>query len=218
MDWKSCEKVLNITVISGLNEIILSDPDMSKYTVSQKAIEAEWAEVQAAQANPARFRPLYERYYNPIFRFIYQRTAKEELAADLTAQTFLKAMQNLKKYKFKGVPFSAWLFRIASNEVALHFRKSKKAPVVTIEDHHIKDIEDEIEDKQQLEVNIETLELAIQDLNPEEVELIRMRFFEKRPFKEVSEIMGITENNAKVRLYRLLKKLKKLFEKHRNTS
>jgi RNA polymerase sigma-70 factor (ECF subfamily) len=64
-----------------------------KYTVTQKEMQNEWTEVQAAQKTPAKFRVLYNRYYEPVFRFVYKRTADEALAADLTSQTFLKALQ-----------------------------------------------------------------------------------------------------------------------------
>lgn len=183
----------------------------SKHTLTQQAIQAEWEEVQKAQQNPAHFRVLYERYYEPIFRFVYKRILEEALCADITAQVFLKAMQNLSKYTYKGVPFSAWLFRIASNEIAQHFRKTKKQRVVALEENNVHEIEEEYEDKAALEVNIEMLKEVIQDLKPPEVMLLELRFFEKRPFKEVADILDITENNAKVKIYRLLQKMKKKF-------
>lgn len=187
----------------------------SKYTVTQQAMEDEWLEVQAAQQNPAKFRVLYNRYYEPIFRFVFKRTVDEVLAADLTSQVFLKAMQKIDKYVFKGVPFSAWLFRIASNEIAQHFRKQNKSRVVALEERTAQNIEDEYEDKADLEINISLLKSVIQDLKPEEVELLELRFFEKRPFKEVADILDITENNAKVKIYRLLQKMKKRFVKQK---
>jgi len=187
----------------------------SKYTVTQQAMEDEWLEVQAAQQNPATFRVLYNRYYEPIFRFVFKRTVDEVLAADLTSQVFLKAMQKIDKYVFKGVPFSAWLFRIASNEIAQHFRKQNKNRVVALEERTAQNLEDEFEDKEDLEINISLLKGLIQDLKPEEVELLELRFFEKRPFKEVADILDITENNAKVKIYRLLQKMKKRFVKQK---
>jgi len=187
----------------------------SKYTVTKQAMEEEWLEVQAAQQNPSQFRVLYDRYYEPIFRFIYKRTVDETLAADLTSQVFLKAMEKLDKYTYKGVPFSAWLFRIASNEIAQHFRKNKKTRVVALEDRVTRDLEDEYEDKVDLDINISILKDVIQDLKPDEVELLELRFFEKRPFKEVADILDITENNAKVKVYRLLQKMKKRFVKRK---
>lgn len=187
----------------------------SKYTVTQQAMEEEWLEVQAAQQNPAKFRVLYNRYYEPIFRFVFKRTVDEVLAADLTSQVFLKAMQKIDKYVFKGVPFSAWLFRIASNEIAQHFRKQNKSRVVALEERTAQNLEDEYEDKADLDININLLKSVIQDLKPEEVELLELRFFEKRPFKEVADILDITENNAKVKIYRLLQKMKKRFVKQK---
>lgn len=187
----------------------------SKYTVTQQAMEEEWLEVQAAQQNPAKFRVLYQRYYEPIFRFVFKRTVDEVLAADLTSQVFLKAMQKIDKYVFKGVPFSAWLFRIASNEIAQHFRKQNKSRVVALEERTAHDLEDEYEDKADLDININLLKSVIQDLKPDEVELLELRFFEKRPFKEVADILDITENNAKVKIYRLLQKMKKRFVKQK---
>lgn len=187
----------------------------SKYTVTQQAMEEEWLEVQAAQQNPAKFRVLYQRYHEPIFRFVFKRTVDEVLAADLTSQVFLKAMQKIDKYVFKGVPFSAWLFRIASNEIAQHFRKQNKSRVVALEERTAHDLEDEYEDKADLDININLLKSVIQDLKPDEVELLELRFFEKRPFKEVADILDITENNAKVKIYRLLQKMKKRFVKQK---
>lgn len=189
----------------------------SKYTITQQAMEEEWLEVQAAQQNPAKFRVLYNRYYESIFRFVYKRTVDEALTADLTSQVFLKAMQKIDKYVFKGVPFSAWLFRIASNEIAQYFRKHNKNRVVALEERTAEDLVEEYDDKETLEVNMTLLKEVIQDLKPEEVELLELRFFEKRPFKEVADILDITENNAKVKIYRLLQKMKKRFVKKKRS-
>ena len=103
-------------------------PSMSRQerTQSGEQLAAELEIIRAAQADPARFKPLYEQYYESIFRFVYQRTGDEHLTADLCATVFLKALQNLKNYQFRGVPFSAWLYRIALNQVTQHFRKRAK--------------------------------------------------------------------------------------------
>ena len=185
---------------------------VSNNTVSSDAIHKEWLEVQAAQANPTRFRPLYDRYYEPIFRFIYRRTSDEMLSGDLCAQVFLKAMQKLGNYQFKGVPFSAWLYRIASNEVAQHFRNTQKNRTISIDNTNVSEM---VEDE-----NIEGLlahrDVLIETLNgmkDKEVELIEMRFFEHRSFKEIANYLEISESNAKVRTYRLLTKMKKLMLK-----
>jgi RNA polymerase sigma-70 factor (ECF subfamily) len=183
-----------------------------KNTVSADAIQAEWGEIQLAQQNPAMFRPLYSRYYEPIFRFIFRRTSDEMLTGDLCAQVFLKAMQKLKNYQFKGVPFSAWLYRIASNEVAQHFRDIQKNRVVSIEENSVSDMMEEVE-MGDLGAHRQLLIDTLNDMKDEEVQLIEMRFFEHRAFKEIADILGITESNAKVKTYRLLEKMKKRMQK-----
>ena len=185
--------------------------EVSKKTVSADAMRAEWLEIQAAQQNPAQFRPLYERYYDPIFRFVFRRTADESLSADLCSQVFLKAIQRLDRYTFKGVPFSAWLYRIASNEVAQHFRGNQQQRVVSINDSHVEELANElgaIDDGRQLENMVRLLD----DLNPDDLEIIEMRFFEDKPFREIADILQITEANAKMKTYRILGRLKKKLE------
>ena len=194
-----------------INRTLVKKATHTGKEVPQDAMQQEWQEIQAAQRNPAHFRPLYNRYYDPIFRFIYRRTNEEELTADICSQVFLKAMQKLPAYQFKGVPFSAWLYRIASNEVAQHFRNLKKSRVVSVDDAQLSDVIDEMEEKD-TEVQREALIAMLDELKEAEVQLIELRFFEQRPFKEVAEILGITESNAKVKTYRLLNKLKKKME------
>lgn len=168
----------------------------------------EWREIQAAQQDPAMFRPLYDRYYEPIFRFIYQRTTDEALTADLCSQVFLKAMQRLGGYEFKGVPFSAWLYRIASNETAQHFRYNKRRRIVSMEEGNLQEMMEEMDELFDEDQKWRLLGV-LDELKEKDLELIEMRFFEQRPFKEIAEIAGITESNAKVRTYRILERLKK---------
>ena len=178
-------------------------------TVSADAMLSEWTEIQAAQKDAAMFRPLYNRYFEQIFQFIYKRTLNEDLCADICSQVFLKAMQRLDGYTFQGVPFSAWLFRIASNEVAQHYRTTQKSRVVSVEDFTLNSIIDEL-DTYDLAAYRNVLGHALEELKSEDLEIIELRFFEQRPFKEVADLLGITESNAKVRTYRVLERLKKI--------
>lgn len=181
----------------------------AKQSISDDAMQQEWLEIQAAQKDAAQFRPLYNRYYEGIFRFIYRRTADEALSADICSQVFLKAMQKLETYTFRGVPFSAWLYRIASNEITQHYRNTQKNRVVCIDDANIEQFSEEVptENREQLQ---QQMLAAINQLKDADVQLIELRFFEQRPFKEISEILGITESNAKVKTYRILEKIKKI--------
>lgn len=128
---------------------------------------------------------------------------------DICQTAMLKAMMNLPKYEDRGFPFSAWLYRIASNEVNLYFRKQKKNGFIEIKETHIVDLMSEVEivnsnsiDKQ------EQLLLILESLKPKESELIEMRFFFKYSFKEIADFYNISEANAKMRLYRIIDKLK----------
>ena len=165
-------------------------------------------QIEAAQRNPHEFRYLYDKYYKQIFLFVYRRTDDESLTADITQQVFLKALQHISSFKYKGVPFSAWLYRISTNEVAQHFRDHKKTRTVCLESNDLNELAEESNG-----VELEKKEVmfkAMRQLATAELELIEMRFFEKRSFKEIGDILDITENNSKVKTYRILDKLKNL--------
>jgi len=167
-------------------------------SVTKEAMLEEWQEIQAAQKNPAYFRPLYDRYYEPIFRYIHRRTADESLSADICSEVFFKAMQKLANYQFKGVPFSAWLYRIASNEITQHFRNTQKNRAVSVETRALPELKEEMGDL----VNIGDDQLlvslipALNELKPKDLEIIELRFFEQRPFKEIAGLLDITESNC----------------------
>jgi len=172
----------------------------------------EYELIRAAQQNPRRFGVIYERYYEQMFLFVYKRVGDEEQSADLCSQVFLKAMTNLKRYRFQGVPFSAWLYRIASNEVNQFFRDSKKQRMVSLESLSLKSMVEEAE-VSPTDENVQRMIAALNSLSPEEIQLIEMRFFEKIPFKEIAVIFQLTETNAKVKVHRLLKKLNRMLNK-----
>ncbi len=182
---------------------------MNAHHKNNTEIQQELQQIIAAKENPARFDVLYERYYKPIFVFVYRRTGNEELTADLTSHVFLKALINIKKYEFKGVPFSAWLFRIAFNEINMHFRKNNANRIVSLKQNNINQIVQEaaLEDTTDIQ---QKMMIALKQLDHADIQLIELRFFEKHSFAEIAEIIGITENNAKVKVYRILDKLKKV--------
>lgn len=165
--------------------------------------------IVAAQKNPARFAPLYDKYYRQIFLFIFKKVKNEQLAGDITSKVFLKALLNIKKFKFQGFPLSSWLYRIASNEVNMYYRTSNKISEVEIMESDVIELMTEMKegaDEDRQEMLIE----ALNNLPLEQTELIEFRFFEKMSFKEIGEITGVSEGNAKIRVYRVIEKLKKI--------
>lgn len=133
----------------------------------------------------------------------------EDLAGDICQETMLKVMFNIGKYEDRGIPFSAWLYRIASNEVNLFFRQKNKNTTVEIQERHLKDLMHEGElGKMDSEEDQEKLVQLMTKLKPEQTEIIELRFFLEYSFKEIADFYNITEANAKMRLYRILEKMK----------
>jgi len=176
-------------------------------------LQKELQQIEAAKLDSARFNVLYDAYYKSIFVFIYRRTNSEDISADLTSLVFLKALLNIKKYEYKGVPFSAWLFRIAFNEINMYFRKNKADRIVSLEQSSIGNMITEAETDSNSEAQQKMMQ-SLKHLNESEMQLIELRFFEKRSFAEVGAILDITENNAKVKVYRILDKLKMIIIKN----
>ena len=188
------------------------DPD---HSIPDDAIKKEWELIKASRNEPKFFEAIYHKYYTQVFRFIYSRTRIKELAGDITADVFLKAMLNIKNYSFQGTPFIAWLIRIALNEIAQFYRKSSKARVVAIDSKNLTFFIKEIDSQPQSE-NLELVAKLLEHLNQDEVSMIELRIFESRAFKEIGDILGITENNAKVRFYSIIDKLKKVYNENYN--
>lgn len=185
------------------------------YHHTPERLNEEKVWVQRAKKSPENFGPLYKKYHEAIFRFVYQRMNDKDLAYDITSQIFIKAMNNIHRYEDKGFPFASWLYRIAKSEVYQSFRDNKTHRYVNVESIQIADmIEDplmkgiEVEDNENA---VQTMLHVLRKLKENEIQLIEMRYFEKRSYKEIGEILEITENNAKVKTFRIIEKIKKLY-------
>jgi len=202
-----------------MRSVTIKPPNMevvSKYHATNEDMLHEQVLVENARKDPEQFKALYNKYYERIFLFVWQRCDDKEVAFDVTSQVFLKAMMNLYKYEFKGVPFASWLYRIAKSEVYTAFRQQQAKRTVNIDTAGLSDMCDDIEEDKYAPY-IDILKESVTELEEEDMQFIEMRFFEKRAFKEIADIFGITENNAKVKTYRILEKLKKiLIEKKKN--
>ena len=109
-----------------------------------------------------------------------------------------------------GFPFSSWLYRIASNEVNKYYRDNNKVQEVQINERDAVTFLGELElDDNTDQVN--QLMACLSEMKEDQSDLIEMRYFEKLSFNEIGEVLGITGNNAKIKVYRAIDKLKKLF-------
>lgn len=184
--------------------------DKSVEVISDTQAEED-ERIRQAIANPHAFRVLYEKYFKKIYLFVLHRVNDKDLVADLTQQVFLNALSNLGRYEFRGYSFSAWLCRIAINQCNEFYRKTKRSRVVVLEDKMVGHLIEELTADQTMEEWEKQLPAILEKLDQDELHVIELRFFEGRPFKEIAGILGITENNAKGRTYRILDKMKKLF-------
>jgi len=174
--------------------------------------------VERAKGDSESFGKLYDKYYSRIFGYILKRVANLEIAQDICSETFLKVLKNLRKFRWKGVSFSSWLYRIANNEIANYFRKKEYKAVslekipepISINNPEIEFIkaEEELkkhEDFLKIQEEISKLEIKYQ-------EVITLRFFEKKQIKEIAEILEKKEGTIKSLLHRGLEKLRGVFE------
>lgn len=186
----------------------------SIYHKSKDEIELELAQVRKAQEHPHDFAPIYNKYYDEIFVYISRRVENLDFVAELTSKTFTSCLSNLPKFKYMGVPFSAWLYKIAINEVRQFFRTRKNHPrTVCLSDKDFLAITQETVEASKYDLAHELVPKLLSTLSEKDLECIEMRFFEKKSFKEIGFALGLTEVNAKVRTYRILKKLKKIAPK-----
>jgi RNA polymerase sigma-70 factor (ECF subfamily) len=182
------------------------------YHHSEDKLKMELVWVKNAQRSPEGFAPLYNKYFEQIFRYIYQRMDDKETAFDVTSQVFLKALNNIHKYEYRGVPFASWLYRIAKSELYQSFRDKKARRTVNVESFQLFEMIEDWEDDKTNE-NRSILLNIIEKLDEQEVELVELRYFEKRSFREIGDMLDITENNAKVKAHRVLKKMKKIYQR-----
>jgi RNA polymerase sigma-70 factor (ECF subfamily) len=166
----------------------------------------ENALIMAAKRSPEAFAPLYERHFLAIFRFILRRARDKDLTADLTQQTFLKAMLALPRYEPRGFPFKAFLYRIALNEMKMHWRKRKEV-VIDMSYAEVRGLTEEMGLPGQDE-DMRRLALALGSLEEDKARLIELRYMDGLSFAELGSVLGIAEDAAKMRTHRVLATLR----------
>jgi RNA polymerase sigma-70 factor (ECF subfamily) len=166
--------------------------------------------VRAQLGEKEAFGQIYQLFYKRIYRFCRTHLYDDETAADICQETFVKAWKALPRFnQIKGDSFQAFLFQIARN---LLIDKSRKKKELQLE------FAEEVEDKQSFEDEIDKqaemqkLNLALNQLNEIDKQIIVLRFFEDLSFSEVSLIIKVNEGALRVRAHRSLKKLKEILE------
>lgn len=174
--------------------------------------------VRKAKIDPQAFGDLYKEYHDRIFGYILKRTANVVTTQDITSEVFLKALKNIRHFRWRGIPFSAWLYQIAGHEITNGHRENKRNQLLLEELKHstselITSLETEtIETEEQLKKYGDFLSIHkyISSLPAKYQEVIALRFFEKKRAKEIGVILGKKEGTTRSLLHRGLEKLREI--------
>lgn len=169
----------------------------------------ESALILRAKTDQEAFGILYERYAQRIYHYIYYRTGNEADAEDLAARTFMRAWEHIGSYDDRGLPFSAWLYRIAHNLVANWHRDHSRRRMISLDDLTLWQVnEDGPETAALLAENRAALLAAVRRLPGERQELLALKFVEHLSNQEIASIMGRSEGAIKSLYHRTLLSLR----------
>jgi RNA polymerase sigma-70 factor (ECF subfamily) len=157
--------------------------------------------IEAAQKDPSRFADLYEMHFDRVYAYVARRLPDRSVAQDVTAEVFHRALANLKSYEWRGVPFAAWLYRIAANAIATHARKAARDRNLPAGVETAEQVSEEIERRA-------SLYGAVRDLPPDQRRVIQMRFGQERSIREIAQALQRTEGAVKQLQFRALKNLR----------
>ncbi len=172
---------------------------------------------RAVQGDREAFGELYERYVERIYNYVYYRVGNTHDAEDLTARVFFRAMRHIERYDHRGVPFSAWLYRIAHNLVANWYRDTNRRQEIALDDmvftyatgeHPELLVMDQEEREELLEI--------IRTLPEDRQQLLYLKFGARMSNAEIAHVLGRTEGAVKSLYHRTLTTLRAEFERRRN--
>lgn len=161
--------------------------------------------VREAQQCPEAFLPLYDRYVERIYAYAQRETGDVMVAQDIVSATFEKALKNLPRYQWRGTSFGAWLYKIARNEILMHFRGGWRFLPLLDRFQIPGGVEQTVADNQQMDVILD----ALCHLPKRDQEIVRLHYYESLSHAEIGEILNCTSKNVAVRLHRALRRLRK---------
>ena len=184
--------------------------------------------IELTKTDVNAFGYIFEKYYDPILNYTLWRTGNVEDARDITAETFFKALKNIHRFKWKQVPFSAWLYKIATNEIAAYYRKGpyRSTSMEYLQSQGFDpeseyNLEEEIIAAQNALQKHEDLLIcsrAIKELPGKYQDVITLRFFADKKICEIAVIVGKPVGTIKSLLHRGLQKLKKVIVRDRKNA
>lgn len=163
---------------------------------------------RARKRDPEAFAEIYEKHFDRIYRYVFLRVGNHLEVEDLTQQVFLKALQSISSYKWRGVPLSSWLFRIAHNQVIDYQRKAAKLQAISL-DVPTAATSPDPEEVVGHEMDVERVRKAIGTLTQLQREVISLRFAGELSTAETARVMGKSEGAVKALQHSALAALRK---------
>ena len=164
---------------------------------------------RASQGDQDAFGMLYEKYVNRIFNYIYYRTGNAHDAEDLTARVFFRAMNHIKNYSNRGLPFSAWLYRIAHNLVANWHRDNSRKKEIPLDEGFFQLPKSEHPEHELVRLeDWDKLMRYVRTLPQDRQQLLILKFVDDLSNSEIGIIMGRTEGAIKSLYHRTLLSLR----------
>lgn len=158
--------------------------------------------IKAAQKDPVHFAELYEQNFDRVYAFIASRVSDRNEVQDLTSDVFHNALANLKKFEWRGVPFAAWLYKIAANAIADHFDRKSRQQRNPVETPNVSEVSpDEAEYRARIYKFVE-------DLPADQNRVLLMRFADEKSIHEIARELQRTEGAIKQLQFRALKNLR----------
>lgn len=177
-------------------------------------LQREQELVKQAKESLKAFDELYEYYLPRIYGYIFNRTINKEITEDLVSETFMKALSNIQKFRFKGYTFGAWLYRIAHNNIIDYFRKHPDTRFQPLKDDQEDD--DFSEELVEQEERKRLILKCLTKLSDENQQILSLKFFEEMSNDEIAGILGCKKANIAVKMHRALKSFEKIIKSERN--
>ena len=158
--------------------------------------------VSAARQDTEAAGKLFDKYYSEILGYIYHCTLDSTLAEDLTSNVFLAVFRHLGRFRWRQVPFRAWLYRVATNEVRMYWRRQKRIKTISLQPDDEYAAEPSAENSLEVAEEYRLLHKALLELRIKYRTVIILRYFESKTIAEICQITATKEGTVKAQLHR----------------
>ena len=169
--------------------------------------------IECCRRDPTAFGRIYEAHFDRVFAYLLHRVGDVAVAEDLTAQTFLRAIERLWQFRWRGISIANWLFRLATNEANAHFRRVKRQER-DLADPAVQSLRSPAAELERAQAEVEKCRLfrelhdEISRMRPTDQTLLVLRYFEQTSYRDMAAILGQREGTLRMKTKRALDRLR----------